>query len=77
MAYSEYEELMKMTEDLIVEVDGKVRAKIEVNRGISQSEAESLAVGIDRVAANIQGKKYEVIYVEGKIINFVISKRVK
>lgn len=58
---------------LIIQVNGKFRDKIEVNRVISQKEAEKLALSREKVRKWISGKKVKkIIFVKGKLINIVI-----
>jgi len=58
---------------LIVQVNGKVRDKIEVEREISQKEAQEIALASEKVKKWLEGKKIKkVIFVPGKLINFVI-----
>ena len=68
------EELIKEEKILlIVQVNGKVRDKIEVEREISQKEVQEIALASERVKKWIEGKKIKkVIFVPGKLINFVI-----
>ncbi|TSC70408.1 MAG: leucyl-tRNA synthetase, partial [Parcubacteria group bacterium Gr01-1014_70] len=66
--------IKKDTFMLVVQVNGRVRAIIEVSAGISQSEAEQLALSHERVINQLDGKKpARIIYVPGKLINFVLS----
>ena len=58
---------------LVVQVNGKVRAVIDASTGISQNEAESLALFDQHIIKTLDGKKpRRVIYVTGKLINFVL-----
>jgi len=68
------EELIKEEKILlIVQVNGKVRDKIEVEREISQKEAQEIALASEKVKKWVEGKKIKkVIFVPGKLINFVI-----
>ena len=55
---------------LIVQVNGKVRERIEVELGISKEEAEKIVLENDRLKKWIGGKEIkEVFYVENKLIN--------
>ncbi|NQU82867.1 MAG: leucine--tRNA ligase, partial [Parcubacteria group bacterium] len=59
--------------NLIIQVNGKVRGKIEAQAGISEQEAKELAVtdkGIKQWLDNKEVKK--VFFVKDKLINFVI-----
>ncbi len=58
--------------ELIVQLNGKVRDKIEVPAGISEEEATALALGSPRVADHLDGATpRKVIYVAGKLVNIV------
>ena len=58
---------------LIIQVNGKVRDKIEVEADISEEKAKELAVSREKVQKWIEGKEIKkVIFVPGKLINIVI-----
>ncbi|MCD6270707.1 leucine--tRNA ligase [bacterium] len=58
---------------LIIQVNGKLRAKIMVESGISKKEAEQAALALDKVKKWTKGKKIKkVIFVSGRLINFVL-----
>jgi leucyl-tRNA synthetase len=58
---------------LIVQVNGKVRDRIESRADLSKKEALSLALSSKKVQKWIEGKKpKKVIFVKGKLINLVI-----
>ncbi len=58
----------------IIQINGKVRDKIEANKNISQREAENLALESKKIAKYINGRKIQkTIFVPGKLINFVIK----
>jgi leucyl-tRNA synthetase len=59
-----------------VQVNGKLRdmLKVESSRLKVQSEIEKMARGSEKVAVYLKGKKIrKVIYVPGKVINFVVG----
>ena len=56
---------------LVVQVNGKVRDKIEVKSQISREEAENLAADSPKIKKYIDGKSYRIIFVPGRLINFV------
>jgi leucyl-tRNA synthetase len=59
---------------LIIQVNGKVRDKIEVPADISEEEARRLAMGSPRVQAHLDGVTVrQVIYVPGRLTNIVAS----
>ena len=68
------ESLLEISEfELVVQINGKVRGKTTVNIEDGQEQIEEIAKKIDNVAINLDGKNIKkVIYIKGKIINFVI-----
>ncbi len=59
---------------LVVQVNGKVRAKMDVPADISQEEMKRLALENERVAKWIEGKKVlKVIVVPKKLVNIVVK----
>lgn len=59
--------------DLLVQVNGKLRAKISVPLNISQTEAEKLALANEQIKKFIKNvKPKKVIFVKNKLINLVI-----
>jgi leucyl-tRNA synthetase len=59
---------------LVVQVNGKVRERIEARVGISKEEAEEMAVRSERTKKWISGKKVvEVFFVPDKLINIVVK----
>jgi leucyl-tRNA synthetase len=57
---------------LVVQVNGKVRARIGTAPGISESEAVALAMADANVVAQLDGKQIrKQIYVPGKLLNLV------
>jgi len=58
---------------LIVQINGKVRARLEVPAEISEADAKALAVASDGAKRHIDGKTIkDVIYVPGKLVNIVV-----
>lgn len=68
------EELIKEESfELVFQVNGKVRDKIEVKIGITQKEVEELVKKSERVQMFLENKEpKKVIYVPNKLINIVI-----
>ena len=68
------EDLLDLEEfELIVQVNGKVRGKIILEKGVSQNEIEKIASQIENVSTHIGGSNIKKsIYVKDKLINFVI-----
>ncbi len=59
---------------LIVQVNGKVRAKLEAPANASKDELEAMAMADDSVKAQIDGKTIrKVIVVPGKLVNIVAN----
>ena len=58
---------------LIVQVNGKVRDKIEVAVGIDEAEAQALALASPRVQSHVEGKSVaKTVYVPGRLVNVVV-----
>ncbi|MDO8424594.1 MAG: leucine--tRNA ligase [bacterium] len=58
---------------LIIQVNGKVRDKIEVRSGVPEEEARQLTISRDNVKKWITGKEIKkIIFVQDKLINIVI-----
>lgn len=58
---------------LVIQVNGKVRDKIEVSADLSEEEAKDLAISREKIKNRILGKEVKkVIFVSGKLINIVI-----
>ena len=59
---------------MVVQVNGKVRGKIEVSSETSKEEMENLAFKLDNVQTHIEGKEIvKVITVPKKLVNIVIK----
>ncbi len=57
---------------LVVQVNGRVRDKVEVPADIAEDAATTIALESQRVAPHIEGKQIaRVIYVPGKLVNIV------
>ena len=58
---------------LVIQINGKVRDKIEVEPDISEKEAEKIVLLRDKVLKYTKGKEIKkTIFLPGKLINFVI-----
>ena len=58
---------------LVVQVNGKVRDKLEVPAGIAESEAQELALASPRVQSYTNGKSVsKTVYVPGRLVNVVV-----
>jgi len=68
------ESLLEISEfELVIQINGKVRGKTTAKIDDNQNKIEEIAKKIENVAINLEGKNInKVIYIKGKIINFVI-----
>ena len=68
------ESLLEVSEfELVIQINGKVRGKTTARIEDTQNQIEDMAKKIENVAINLDGKNIKkVIYIKGKIINFVI-----
>ncbi len=58
---------------LIVQVNGKVRDKIEIKSGLSQKEAEKLVMASEKIKGQIgKNEIKKIVFVPNKLINIVI-----
>lgn len=58
---------------IVVQVNGKVRAKITVGAEASEDEIKAAALADEAVAKNIEGKEVKkVIYVKGRLVSIVV-----
>ena len=59
---------------LVVQVNGKVRDKLEVPVGIPEAEAQELAMSSPRVQSFLDGKSVnKTVYVPGRLLNVVVQ----
>jgi leucyl-tRNA synthetase len=59
--------------ELVVQINGKTKATIVTEKGLSQKEAEELALGISKINDFLSDKKpKKIIFVPDRLINFVI-----
>jgi leucyl-tRNA synthetase len=58
---------------IAIQVNGKVRAEIEIKAGIPQGEVEKIALTNDIIKGWIEGKEIKkVIYIKDKLVNIVV-----
>jgi leucyl-tRNA synthetase len=58
---------------IVVQINGKVRDKLEVPSGIAEDEVRRLALATPRVRASVSAKPVrKVVYVPDRLINFVV-----
>ena len=66
---------MERTVTLAVQVNGKLRATLELPRDIPQAEAQAAALGDDRVRRHLDGAEIrKTIYVPNKLLNLVTAR---
>ncbi|MFH1966747.1 MAG: leucine--tRNA ligase [Patescibacteria group bacterium] len=73
--WPEYNEKLTQEEieQLIIQINGKVRDKVEVKKGISEKEAKELALSQEKIQKWLSNKKpKKVIYIPNRLINIVI-----
>jgi leucyl-tRNA synthetase len=59
---------------IVVQVNGKLRAKLTVAAGSTKEQVEALAFAEENVSKFIEGKEIrKVIYVPGKLLNVVAN----
>ncbi|MBI2013305.1 MAG: leucine--tRNA ligase [Candidatus Colwellbacteria bacterium] len=65
--------IMQKYFDLVIQVNGKVRAKVAAQVGLSESDARKLALKSEKIGNALSNKEVKkVIYVQNKLINFVV-----
>ena len=66
--------LIEDTYEMVVQVNGKVRGKIEVSMDATEEEMKTLAQQIDNVKAHLDGKEIvKVIVIPKKLVNIVVK----
>lgn len=67
-------ELVEDEVDIVVQVNGKVRAKIKMARDIDKQDAEDIALADDNVKSHVDGKEVvKVIVIPNRIVNIVVK----
>ena len=56
---------------MVVSVNGKVRDKIEVERGLSDDEVKEIVLNRERIKPYIENGYKKIIVVKDKIVNIV------
>ncbi|MCA9524239.1 MAG: class I tRNA ligase family protein, partial [Myxococcales bacterium] len=75
-AWPSYDEALTIDDvvTLVVQVNGKLRARLDVPRSADKDELERLALGHERIKPYIEGKTVrKVIVVPEKLVNVVVS----
>jgi leucyl-tRNA synthetase len=59
---------------LVIQVNGKLRDKVQVPASIGEEQAKELALSRERVKAHLEGKSLErAIFVPGRLLNLVVK----
>jgi leucyl-tRNA synthetase len=59
---------------LVIQVNGKLRDRIEVPADIAEEEAKKLALSSERVRPHVEGRELKKsVYVPGRLVNLVVS----
>jgi leucyl-tRNA synthetase len=70
----------KVTEEEVtipIQVNGKLRATIKMSKtNLSATAVTNRSLEEEKVKKYLKGKKYKIIYVPGKILNFVTTPRI-
>ena len=62
------------TYEMVVQVNGKVRGKIQIATNTPKEEMEKIAVNIENVKKFIEGKEIvKIITIQSKIVNIVVK----
>ena len=75
-AFPEWDEELASEEvvTLVVQVNGRLRDKLQVPSGISEDEAKRLAMESERVKVHVGDKEVKrIVYVPGRLVNVVIG----
>ncbi len=74
--WPEYNEkaLVKESVEIVIQINGKVKAKIEVPSGLDRDEMQKICMDDNAVKALVEGKDVvKVIAVPGKLLNIVVK----
>jgi leucyl-tRNA synthetase len=59
---------------LVVQVDGKLRDRLQVSAGISEEEARELALASPKAQRHIEGKQVvKIVFVPDQLVNIVVK----
>jgi len=75
-SWPEWDDKLLVTDTItiVLQINGKVRANIEVSPGSDEAQIVTLAKADDKIAAYLEGKKlHKTIYVPHKLVNFVVG----
>lgn len=66
--------LISASQQIVIQVNGKLRGKLEVATTISQEDATQAVLAMPELAKFLDGKKLvKVIFVPGKLMNLVVQ----
>jgi len=66
--------LLEENVTLVIQVDGKLRAKLNIKRGESEDNLKNLALSLPEVSKWLEGKEVKkVIYIEDRLMNLLTS----
>ena len=75
-AWPEWDESLIVTEEitLVVQVNGKLRDRIEAPADVSEEMAKELALSSEKVRPHVEGREVrKAVYVPGRLVNFVVG----
>jgi leucyl-tRNA synthetase len=75
-AWPEWDESLIVTEEitLVVQVNGKLRDRIEAPADVSEEMAKELALSSEKVRPHVEGREIrKSVYVPGRLVNFVVG----
>jgi leucyl-tRNA synthetase len=63
-----------MVVTLVVQINGKLRARLELEPGLEQNQALEQAISIDNVRKHMEGKQIrKVIHIPDRLLNIVVG----
>ncbi len=66
--------LVKDTIEIVIQLNGKVKEKMDVNNGLSKNEMIDAALSNEKVSGHLDGREIiKKIAVPGKLVNFVVK----
>lgn len=66
--------MVKDTIEIVVQINGKVKEKLDVNNGLSREELEQVCMNEDSIKALVEGKNVvKIIAVPNKLVNIVVK----
>ncbi len=64
--------IIEDTFELLIQINGKIRAKTMAQKGISQAEAERIALALADIKKWIPGTPKKVVFVKDRLINLIV-----